>query len=467
MKAAAESKAQTRAKAAGAANQTGEAAKPGVPAAAGAQASSIPAGVSAAEASQTILDLAALDGKMLSSRQILDLLEKVMSLPPSHMEEASVVIQESKNMIMSGFLYSALFSRWGELDPEAAKKALETGSGSNPILKFAGAASLAGGWLEKDPDNFIKWLSDSQEGASAQDKEMKGTMMNGVLAMTEVDSATAEKLIAAAPKDRRAWMIMDMAERDPSIDPREAAARALAEAGDDEGQRGSINWRVSRMLADRDPKEAIKYAETLTNPREQGQTYESAMNSWMDKDKPAAMKWLKEQPESVQVSAVRGMRGELKEMSFEEVTKLSGEVSGKASAELWSMGLQQTAQKNPEEALRYLPNVAEDQRPYSYQQIAQSWTKKDPEAASSWIDPMPPGKEKDNAIQGMVEELRTKEPDSSTIWASTIEDEGTRTRLLNENAKLWLKRDRPAAEEWINSTDTLTDDQRAKLLEVK
>ena len=131
------------------------------------------------------------------------------------------------------------------------------------------------------------------------------------------------------------------------------------------------------------------------------------------------------------------------------------------------MGLQQTAQKNPEEALRYLPNVAEDQRPYSYQQIAQSWTKKDPEAASSWIDPMPPGNEKDNAIQGMVEELRTKEPDSSTIWASTIEDEGTRTRLLNENAKLWLKRDRPAAEEWINSTDTLTDDQRAKLLEVK
>ena len=224
----------------------------------------IPPAVSAATASSIIAELAALDGKMMSSRQIIALMDKVMSLPASHLEEARAAIEKSKNPVMGGFLYSALFSRWGELDPEGAHVALESnsGPGANPIFKFAGAASLAGGWMEKDPDGFLKWINEDKAGLSESDKELRRNMMNGVLAgMANIDSATAEKLIAAAPKDRRAWMIMDMAEHDPSIDPRDAAARALAEAGDDEGQRNSVQWRIGRMLADRDPQEAIKWAE--------------------------------------------------------------------------------------------------------------------------------------------------------------------------------------------------------------
>lgn len=427
----------------------------------------IPPGVSAAEASQTVLELAALDGKMLSSRQIVAILEKVMNLPASHMEEARAVIQNSKNPVIGAFLYSGLFARWGELDPEAARTALEAGTGGNPILKFAGAASLAGGWMEKDPDSLIKWLTEEKEGLTAQEKELRSTMMNGILGgMAEVDNAMAERLIAAAPKDRRPWMIMDMAERDPSIDPREAAARALAEAGDDEGQRSSINWRVGRMLADRDPMEAIRYAEEQPE-KERGQTYEAALSSWLQKDEKEAMKWLKEQPENVQTDAVKGMRGQLKDMSYDEVAKLTTEVTPAAANNLWKISLDQTANKDPEAALQYLPNISESDRPNSYREIAQSWTKKDPEAASSWIDPLPPGKEKDQAISGMVGELKSKEPDSSTIWASTISDENLRERLVNENAKIWLRRDRAAAEEWIQSSETLTDEQRAKLLEGK
>ena len=32
----------------------------------------------------------------------------------------------------------------------------------NPIYKFAGAAALAGGWMEKDPDAMIKWLTEKK-----------------------------------------------------------------------------------------------------------------------------------------------------------------------------------------------------------------------------------------------------------------------------------------------------------------
>ncbi len=431
----------------------------------------IPAGVSPADAGRTIQELSALDGKMLSSRKMLELMEKIMVLPPSHMEEARSVLQEIKNPILGGFLYSALFSRWGELDPEEARTALAANTGGNPILKFAGAASLAGGWMEKNPDSFIEWVTKDTEGLTPQEKqkqkELRDAMLGGVLSgMADIDSATAEKLIAASPKERRPSLIMDMASRDPDADPRDAISRALAEAGDNDGSRSSVLWRAGRLLAERDPKEAIKFAEEQ-QPKERSQVYQQAMNSWLEKDKPEAMKWLKSQPEEVQADAVRGMRGEVSGMEYDEIVKLTGEVSTKASQEVWTMAVDSKASKDPGEALQYLPHVSDTQRPNSYNEIAQEWTKKDPTAASEWIDGLAVGKEKDHAIQGMVRELRSKEPDSSTIWASTISDEGMRDRLVTENAKTWLKRDEATATEWINATDSISDDVRTKLLEGK
>jgi hypothetical protein len=437
-------------------------------AAGGGTAERIPEGVSAATASATIAEIAALDGKMLSSRRIVELLDKVMQLPESHMDEARAAIEQSKNMVLTGFLASALYSRWGELNPEAAKTALEDASKSgNPVFKFAGAAALAGGWMEKDPDAFIKWVSEKKEGESRADEEMRNTMMNAALAgMANIDPATAERLIAAAPKDRRAWMIMDMAENDPNIDPKDAATRALAEAGEDNGQRNSVHWRLARMMAGKDPQEALKYAETLPE-NERGNYYQAGFESWMKKDKAEAMKWIAEQPESVQTDAVRGMRGQFDDMSYEETLRFADQLDGKASGEAWSAALNEKARKEPQAALEYLPNVPEDRRHFSYNEIANEWTKKDPQAASEWIYDLEPGKEKDHAIQGMVQELKGKEPDSSTIWASSISDEGMRDRMVTESAKVWLRRDHDAAAEWIANSESLGEELKTKLLQPK
>ncbi len=431
----------------------------------------IPTGVSPADAGHIIQELAALDGKMPSSRRLMELTGKILSLPASHLEEARAVLQEMKNPILGGFLYSALFSRWGEMDPEAAKTALEANTSGNPIFKFAGAASLAGGWMEKNPDSFIAWVSKDAEGLTSQEKkkqqELRDAMLGSVLSgMADIDSATAEKLIAASPKDRRPWLIMDMASRDPNADPRDAVSRALAEAGENSNSRSQVLWRAGEMLSQRDPKEAIKFAEEQ-KPGDRGSIYRSAMDAWVEKDKPEAMKWLKSQPETVQTDAVKGMRGEVRDMSFDEVQKLSGDLNTRAGQEVWSMAVDAKASQNPQEALEYLPHLGDEQRPNGYNQIAQEWTKKDPTAASEWIDGLAVGREKDHAIQGMVRELRSKEPDSSTIWASTIGDDGTRERLVSENARTWLKRDEAAATEWISSTETISDEVRLKLLDGK
>jgi hypothetical protein len=188
------------------------------------------------------------------------------------------------------------------------------------------------------------------------------------------------------------------------------------------------------------------------------------MDVWVKKDKEGAMKWLTGQPEDVQANAVRGLRGEVKDMDYEGVAKLTGDLQPKAANSVWEMAMRQTAEKDPAKAVDYLENITPDQRPGSYTELSTNWTKKDPEAASTWVDSLEPGKEKDSAITGMVRELGSKEPDSSTIWASTISDPDTRFTQVNAQARNWLRRDEEAATEWINTTETLTPQQKEDIL---
>jgi hypothetical protein len=306
---------------------------------------------------------------------------------------------------------------------------------------------------------------DKGEGSDGKQNEMKTRMLEAVVSgMAELDSGTMERLIAAAPADRRPSMILNMAQNDPDADPKEAILRAYAEAGDSQGARDSINWRAGRMLAEKDPQEAIKFAEEHQKPGERSQTYEAAMDSWVKDDKTGAMKWLRGQPEDVQADAVRGLRGELKDMDYDGVAKLTGDLQPKAASNAWEMAMRQTAEKDPAKAVDYLANISEDQRPGSYTELSTSWTKKDPEAASTWVDSLQPGKEKDSAISGMVRELGSKEPDSSTIWASTISDPDTRATQVTAQARNWMRRDEAAATEWINTTETLTPQQKEEII---
>ena len=151
-------------------------------------------------------------------------------------------------------------------------------------------------------------------------------------------------------------------------------------------------------------------------------------------------------------------------MDYEGVAKLTGDLQPKAASNAWEMAMRQTAEKDPAKAVDYLANISEDQRPGSYVELSTNWTKKDPEAASTWVDSLQPGKEKDSAITGMVRELGNKEPDSSTIWASTISDPDTRATQVTSQARNWLRRDEAAATEWINTTETLTPQQKEEII---
>jgi hypothetical protein len=427
--------------------------------------SRIPPGASPAEASATITLLGSLDGKLLSTRDIIDALERVMNLPASHMDDALAVLKDIKAPALSGFLFSALFSRWGELDPDEARAKLAD-VGSNPFARYAGTASLASGWLEKDPDTFISFLTDKSGKPDPKLDEMRKLMAGSLFSgMNVLDPATADRLIAASPPDKRAELILQVAQNNPDIDLSAAGERALAEARNADDRAG-VHSRIARIMAERgDPANAISYASSLSESKERKASYDSSLNLWMKEDKDAATAWIKSQPIDIQAEAAGGLRGSVNGMSSSELSSFANNVDPSVQPQLWSMAVRGAADRDPADAVNFLPNVKPEDRPQSYQTVAESWTKKDPEAASGWVDQLPQGNEKDKAIVGLTSSVGSKEPDSAAMWASTISDPEIRAVTTEKYATDWLKRDPAAAAQWIQQAPALAPEQKLRLLQ--
>ena len=430
--------------------------------AAAANAKLIPPGISAAEADALLAKLAALDGRLLPTREIVELLDQIMNLPASHMESALATLKGVQSPVLGAFLYSSLFARWGEIDPDAARAQLASLQG-NPIARFSGTAALASGWLAKNPDEFVSFLTDKSKGSDPKLEEMR-RMMTGSLfsGMNSLDPATAERLIKAAPVDQRSNLILEAARNNPDIDVTMAGVRAIEEARSPE-QRADVHQRVARIIAERgDPAAAIEYSSGQTDPKDRKAGYSSALSTWMQEDKEAATAWIASQPPDIQAEAASGLRGRVSEMNAKELASFADTVDPSVQPQLWSMGLKSAAERDPADAVSFLPKVAPEDRPQSYQTVAESWTRKDPEAASGWIDQLPSGKEKDQAIVGMTNSIGSKEPDSATLWAATIQDPGTRAATTEKYATDWLKRDPEAAATWIQQSPALSPEQKLK-----
>jgi hypothetical protein len=293
-------------------------------------------------------------------------------------------------------------------------------------------------------------------------KLMAGSLFSG---MNVLDPATADRLIAASPPDQRANLILQVAQNNPDIDLSAAGERALAESRNADDRAG-VHSRIARIMAERgDPANAISYASSLSESKERKASYDSALNLWMNEDKDAATSWIKSQPVDIQKEAVGGLRGKVNGMTSTELSSFANNVDASVQPQLWSMAVRGAADRDPADAVNFLPNVKPEDRPQSYQTVAESWTKKDPEAASGWVDQLPQGNEKDKAIVGLTSSVGSKEPDSAAMWASTISDPEVRAVTTEKYATDWLKRDPAAAAQWIQQAPALAPEQKLRLLQ--
>jgi hypothetical protein len=77
--------------------------------------------------------------------------------------------------------------------------------------------------------------------------------------------------------------------------------------------------------------------------------------------------------------------------------------------------------------------------------LVKSWSEKDPEAAGDWLDKMPAGALRDEAVFSYGQTVKDADPERAAVVAMTLGDEARRTTLLKNAMILWKASDPDAA----------------------
>lgn len=123
------------------------------------------------------------------------------------------------------------------------------------------------------------------------------------------------------------------------------------------------------------------------------------------------------------------------------------------------------ASKDPAGAAKWAQALpAGDTRQKALTEVVGRWANQDAVAAGSYLQQLGSAPEFDSARQRYAQETVRKDPDGALTWAAAITDPKQRTSTMEDLVRSWMRRDQPAAQEWVAKSPLLAEDTRAKLL---
>ncbi|MES2468496.1 MAG: hypothetical protein V4675_14410 [Verrucomicrobiota bacterium] len=90
----------------------------------------------------------------------------------------------------------------------------------------------------------------------------------------------------------------------------------------------------------------------------------------------------------------------------------------------------------------------ESMPPEQVTKLSNSWTRKDPAAASSWIATLPPSDKREAAVLAFCREVTSVDPAGAAAWALTVIDPTQRETAVHNALAAWRKAEPAAAEAW-------------------
>jgi len=357
------------------------------------------------------------------------LMEYFADLDPSQFESEAAKLDALpfQERIMSAFL---LFSRWGEVDPLGAmvysKKMGFVGMFATP--------SILRSWAGVDPENAAQYY---------RDHPREFTMMG----MGPMRGQTGGTVIAA-----------EWARNDPE--------GALAWARTLEGsERSKAISSVLREMAASDPAAAAAQLSIL-NGEDLGRSYREIAKQWGAKNWQDAQAWVntlpaEERPKAL-ASAIEGLAIQDPKMAASELAKLPQDqvTSGAVEAVAQSM-----ARDDPAAAAKWLTGLKAEDTGNAMRDVMMSWSATDPAGAVNFIREQPEGDLRDDAAATYVWSDRSGNPSQTIAVAEMIGDESKRTRAVSRAAASWMREDETAAKQYIQSTNTLDEAAKKRLLE--
>jgi hypothetical protein len=414
-------------------------------------------------------------------------------------------------------IWTALISRWAELDPQGAfAHALEKNGSAYVVMKI---------WAEND-------LAAAREALSkiSEDSKRKGAIAGLIEALAESDPKQAFELVEKTEtySDPVEMVFENWVEQDPEEAAshaaklprgfqRQAAIRAVTTRWAESNLENALQWAeslpesdvtgkagygdgtpVALIVAnwmDKDPESALRWIkERSLNPRtanllaastrevffktgnpmlsaqivlmlQPGEPRNNALGNlirwWGDNDLDGAITWATEQSGDVQAATIPSLAGRLAETDPEKALDLASNLGDAARAKAFGEIVSAWAHRNPAAAAEWLqgqpPNAEQLKR------VAYAWVQKDVNEATEWINTLEDGATKDQVLSDVATRLQSANPLVALAWIAGIGDEQQRNQAYKDAVYLWLVYDPAAARKWL-STAPLAEDLRAELL---
>lgn len=328
-----------------------------------------------------------------------------------------------------------LMTRFGMEDAEGAMKYLKTAdswgqafSTGTVLAAMATKDPKAAAAHFQDEENFL--LQSPQNGAGIAGAVAKEWAKRDPAAAL----AWAQSLGPGLKGGAMAAIIGNLSVEDPAKAAQTASGLDLGD-GDD---RTRIYGQIGQAWAARDPVAAFEWIGGLPAGAQRNEATRRAVDTYAASDPEAAAR------------LVDQMAGE------DGHDRLVGAVVGP-----W-------VRRDPVAAATWVSAQAEGSgRQEAVRNLMSTWTNTNPTAASTWLAAQPAGSSKDEGIVALSNTVLVSDPEGAATWAATINDPGKRGFQLKGMLDAWLRKDEAAARRWIEATDSLADDERARFLPPK
>lgn len=352
-------------------------------------------------------------------------------LSPDEFKEEADKLEELpwSERIMVGYL---LFARWGEEDPTAAMAYTKTMGFTGMFVK----KTVIQSWASKFPQEAANYYT-----SNASEFRMSGMMGRGR------GGGSAASVIA-----------MEWARQDS------AGAMAWAKTLEGSDQSDAMQG-IFRMAASEDPASAAQLLASIADEDARVSAQNTIAREWGGKDWRATQAWIaglpSDQQEAATARALRGLADADPAAAAAEISALSG---GSDLSDTMQSIARKWGREDPDAAAAWvMQNGNEDARADSIGSVVSSWVARDPAAALEFVHQQPEGALRDRAASSYVISNQGGDIQQNLRIAESIANEDLRRRAIGITATAWMRQDKAGAGEYIDTTQALSDESRARI----
>ncbi len=369
-----------------------------------------------------------------ASKRLQALLEFYSGLTPAQLEAEAASLENlpMTERLLSSFL---LFSRWGESDPLAA-------------MAHASKMGMAG--MLARPTILQSWASTDPEGAAQYylKNPREFDMMPGMMGGRGMGMSSGASTIASE------WA---------RLDPDAAMAWARSLSGND---KNSAMAGVVGQLGATDPAKAWSLASEMEGTA-QANTYRDLARIWGSSDYAEAERMVATLPADQQAAArAAALEGFAQTNPTEALAKAATLPAGETRNSATRTGLDYLSRTDAAGAANWIVNNSdEDAKIRNIEVIMPNYVNQDPNGALAFVQNLTPGEERDAGLSSYVFNNRTAEPTARIAVAETIDDPDSRDRAIFMTTMGWMREDPTAANAYIQSSPTFSDEQKQRAAE--